>query len=205
MGYLPDLLLRAFSDYHRGRRGEGRQLGVLITETCSPIFTPSLTSLSSLSWSLWIPSYLYVIVYPAFLCVMAALPHTLATRRHCLITFHVISLSISGSSHCRVGSIFRIGLSIVSAILWYPCGHYNYNFDLGLDSVLARSRNCLRKILPAALFGTWSMMTTPPLRNFCFETRPRTHSCISLENAVDSTPGCGFALGTTYALEEDIG
>ena len=83
-------------------------------------------------------------------------------------------------------------------------GYDNYNFDLGLHSALARSRNCLLRILPAVLFGIWSMVTTPPLRNLCFATRLRTHSCISLENAVDSAPGRGFTSGTTYALDEEF-
>ena len=87
----------------------------------------------------------------------------------------------------------------------YSCGYYNYNFGLGLASALAKSRNCFLKILPAALFGTWSIMSTPPLRNLCFATRPRTQSCISLENAMDSAPGRGFTLGTMYALDEEMG
>ena len=81
--------------------------------------------------------------------------------------------------------------------------YYNYNFGFGPDSALARSRNCFLSSFPVALFGIWSMMTTPPLRNLCSDTRALTHSCISLENAADSGPGCGFTLGTTYALDEE--
>lgn len=83
-----------------------------------------------------------------------------------------------------------------------PPPHYNLGVRLGF--ALARSRSCLRKILPEGLFGIWSTMITPPLRNLCFATRVRTHSCISLENAVDSLPGRGLILGTTYALDEEV-
>ena len=76
------------------------------------------------------------------------------------------------------------------------------NYSMVKESALGGSRNCFLRIFPAVLFGTWSMMTTPPLRNLCGATRPRTQSWISLENAADSAPGFGFTFGTTWALDE---
>jgi len=140
--------------------------------------------------------------------VLVALPRAFANCWYCVVSSNLFCRFIIPSlrpSHVAYKG-FLLELDMTSDYFGYHyvdlCGYHNYNLGFGLDSAFARSRNCLRKIFPAGLFGTWSMMTTPPLRNLCLATRPWTHSCIPLENAAVSAPGRGFTLGTIYALRE---
>ena len=109
------------------------------------------------------------------------------TRPSCVTSCFRYSLLLFGTSippcpvvvppsiSCSLGFIVSNRINTASLLAFYfvgLCGYRDYNLGLGPDSALARSRNCFLKIFPAALFGTWSMMTTPPLRNLWLDTRP---------------------------------
>lgn len=146
--------------------------------------------------------------------IVTSCSHVLRSRLICVASCFRHLFILSGiwyspyssfpSISCNSGFLRLNWTGLPSILAPHLCDYYNINYNLGLgpDSALAKSRNCLLKIFPAALFGTWSIMITPPLRDLCMATRPLTHSCISLENAADSVPGCGFTLGTTYALDD---
>lgn len=68
--------------------------------------------------------------------------------------------------------------------------------SLGLRSAVSFSAStlrALRRILPAALRGTWSMKRTPPRSFLWFATRPSSHCTISLSSAASLRAVVGLA------------
>ena len=79
----------------------------------------------------------------------------------------------------------------------------HYNFDLPTcPSFFAHSLRTFLWILPAALLGTSSKKTTPPVRYLCFDTLPFIHSWISSELAAPSDLSSTYARGYSWAPKD---